>query len=295
MFELARGREQVEALEAAIGSPPPSGAVEQAREELLRLQTREREAREAVWANAADSSRQMRELMIAQVAPEGSELAAAIASRRRTEPREEPSPFSLPEPATEPTVEPRFAVGSIQLVKSAPYTDHFTAWHGAYASVSAASERGSYGFITESQGQGTSAATAGVCLAYNAPVTNPAQRVSAYVHTSWSWEDNAAFYVGHNKAWTRLCVWGVSEQRWVLVQPVEPAWNDSVAWLEQHRNSAEGETPRVEGFFPARAGNSYIVFISSEGAVYADGGAFGWAYSFIGFTMDVRFFVFGSA
>ncbi len=294
MFELARGREQVEALEEAIGSPLPAGAVEQAREKLLRMQAREREAQETAWVSAADSSRKIRELIIAQIAPEGSELAAEIASRRSPEP-EMPPPFTYRESATEPEVEPRFAVGSIQLVKSAPYTDAFSATNGPHAEAAGDADRGVYGLSALSVGQGTSAATAGFCLAYHAPVTNPTQRVAAYVNTSWSWEEKADLYVAHNKAWTRLCVWGISEQRWLLVKQIEPAWYDSVSWFQDHHNSSEGEHPGVEGFFPAIAGRNYLVYVSSEGVVYADGGVGGYADSSVHLEMNVKFFAFTSS
>jgi hypothetical protein len=294
MTELARGHEQVRALEHAIGGPPPTQALERSHEELVRLIEEESRARQSRWTKAADSSKSLRELTLARIAGEGSELVDALAENAR---QAEQRRLIAPVPPQAPAIEPQLAVGSIQLVKSPPYDQNVFATNGATgAEVSAAADAstGRYHVHAASIGQGTVTASAAVGVFFHAPVTNPSQRVAANLLASYAWQDAALFHVAHNDATTRLCVWGVGEERWLVLQPVEPGWSNGVSWLQERSGHEEGANVAIEAFFPAIAGNTYVAWVVTNGSVYADGSSFGRAFSEMDMQVFARFVVFGS-
>jgi hypothetical protein len=227
----------------------------------------------------------MRRLVFGHIDRDDPKLAKSLAATRAAYARRSKRRTKAPRLER---VEPSITLGSIQLLKGAPYDSSWT--FGAEASANKAD--GSFHLAAQSIGDGFSEVAAGIAVWFFSPGENMGQRFAAPLNYSYDWWDMASGYVAHNDLRTRIWIWGDSEQRWVSQTEVSPQWSDGVGWFESHGNS-DGGLMTIETFFPARANSWYLAWVWSDASIYADGGFWGIAASSVRFDTSVPFVVFG--
>src|SRR5262249_43298508 len=91
-------------------------------------------------------------------------------------------------------------------------------------------------------------------------------------------------YTAHNDSSTHIWVWGLAENNWVLQRDsLPPFWSDGTGWFDQHGSGGYPPVEQygrqsIEAFFPARANNSYLVWIWSDGSCDGSIGLLGESY-----------------
>ena len=295
MAILARGAEEVRALEVALGGKPPRKAVERSHAELKRQLSERWQARKAMRATVNPLLEQARAPLLEVIGADPGAVRAAkelrhfYLERHKEKPRHKPARLK---------VEPSMASGSGISIKVPPYDAPFQASNGTGA-ASADVNTGGYNFWLEGKG-GSSGAGAGVGLWFLATEDNPQQRVAALVDYDYAWLDSSMWYTAHNDGGTYIWVWGSTENGWVLqTPPLAPNWSDGTGWAETHGSGGDGSEQfgreSLQAFFNAVANHWYFVWVFSNGSC-DDAGAslvgYSWASQWQ--SMSVPFVVFGS-
>jgi hypothetical protein len=291
MTVLAYGSKQVRNLEHAIGGAPPKAGQQAPRTWLERHMDGRFKKQQAALKETSGMSERWRELLFKDVAKDDGRLKQL---KDQTKARWERLKRRKIERPKRLEIEPRFIVGSSFLLKAPPYDG---AWQWQSASNTKAQSDASTGtcdLAVQSFGNGNVEVAAGFFAWFFAPEDNPMQRFAALLQYTDDWWDDASGYVAHNDLRTRLWVWGMTENRWVVQSEESPSWSDGVGWFESHGNGGDAGTISNETFFPATANNWYQAWVWSDASVYADSGVFGSADSSIQFDSVVPFMVFGS-
>lgn len=292
MSIIAYGAEKVQALEYALAGRPPARA---GKEPLAQLQQFVAERFKSLTAAREENARLtagIRDRMFGHIAKDDPAMKRGLADTRKAYERRLKGKIRLPDLTK---IEPRFVTGSAFWLKAPPY-DNAWRWTAGTSTAGADKTAGSYTMATQSIGDGSCEAAAGVAVWFHCTTTDPMQRVAALLDYADDWWDSASGYVAHNDLRTRIWVWGHTEQKWVGRSDLSPSWSDGVGWFESHGNDPSGDSGRtsIETFFPADANNWYQAWIWSDASVYADGGMFGIAASSIQFSAQIPFVVFGS-
>lgn len=297
MTIIARGSKQVADFERALSGKPPSEGLQNSRVALGRHLAESVEAGRAAHAERAQLTKPLLELALGHIAQDDPRLQESIQARKEALARR--SKRQLKPPPRE-KFEAQVRLGSIQAIKGPPYDDDYS-WPDSASRNEANADKasGTYHLQEVTSGDDTwMEVAAGIAVGFTAPVDNPLQRVAALIDYSDFWEDSAFGYVAHNHFKTHLWVWSDATQGWVSTPTMSPQWSDDVGWFEDHGSngdgSEEGARISVETYFPAFAHTWYQVWVWSKAAVYADGGFWGDASSWVHFEASVPMIVFGS-
>jgi hypothetical protein len=295
MTLLAYGAKKVRALETTLGGKPPKKAADQALA-ALKQQMRERyERRNAQIAK-------MRPLMERSQAPllelikADKGAAASLAKHRSLTLARRKEKLRVKHERLK--IDPRMVSGSGFWLKVPPYDVPFNMSAGD-AKASSDINAGVYSLSMTGNGSGA-AASAGVGIWFFATEDNPAQRIAALFDYAFSWLDDSDWYTAHNDGSTNIWVFGSSENAWLLQQGgFFPSWSDGTAGQGQNGSNSDGTEvdgrESLEGFFPVRANNWYLVFIWSEGSCDDSiGGLFGFSFAQQAQSMSVPYVLFGS-
>ncbi len=293
MTIIARGTDQVKAVERALGGTPPKDGAKKACAALQRDTAEYSIAQERAQEENARLTEPMRALVFSHVAKDDPALRQGIQNLKAAYARQSQPKLK---PLTVEKYEASLAVGSISLLKVPPYDTEFTFKSKPRTIATANRFTGRYELAAQSIGSGWETVAAGVGTWFHAPADDPQQRFAALMNYAYDWRSSASGYVAYNKCKTRLWVWGDTEQRWVLkpdsVSPA-PTWDHSVSWYQSHGDADSG-TVSAQAFFPARAGQMYLGFVWTRASVFSNSGLFGLAHSRIRFEAAVPFVVFGS-
>jgi hypothetical protein len=287
---LARGAEQVKAVERALGGTPARASLTKAQAALHRYVAERAKERQSLQADMKKLADPQRELFFSHIPKDDPKLRRCIRDAKTSYERR--AKRTLKAPMTVKPSEPEFHVGSGYWVKFPPYDDAQSD-HSSSAAAEADKLAGTYSGAAQSFGDGDKWAWGGVAIWFLATEDNQSQRFAAELDWSDDWWDSASGYVAHNDMRTRLWVWGDTEQGWVQKTNVKPEWSDGVGWFDHHGEPDEGRWS-VETTFPVSAQRWYLGFVWSEASIYADGGFWGFAASSSKFSAAVRLVVFGS-
>jgi hypothetical protein len=290
---IARGRQQVQRYERALGGEPPRSAVKKAQSEMSRWLTERSRKKSAARDQIESMLKKQREVILKQIGIDSLSKKENPKLKRLFEQR---AKRKIARPALR-KFEPCVISGSNFAVHAPPYDAPWTANpnnQGADANAS----NGSYDLSVQSFGAGSKEVAAGLmswffCTDASSPM---GQRFAALVEYSDDWWDSAQFYTADNDMSTRLWVWGQTENSWVCQSNVQPSWSDHATWLDSHGNDPAGDFGRiaVETFFTAKANSWYQAWVWGDAYVEADSGFGGIAASQIQFSASVPLMVFGS-
>jgi hypothetical protein len=293
MTIIARGRQQVQRYERALGGEPPRSTVKKAQSEMSRWLTERSKKKSAARDQIESMLKKQREMIVKQIGIDSLSKKENIKLKRLFEQR---AKRKIARPSLR-KFEPCVISGSNFAVHAPPYDAPWTA-NPNHQGADANASNGSYDLAVQSFGDGSQEVAAGLmswffCTDASSPL---GQRFAALVEYSDDWWDSAQFYTADNDMSTRLWVWGQTENTWVCQSNVQPSWSDHATWLDSHGNDPAGDAGRiaVETFFTAKANSWYQAWVWGDAYVEADGGFGGFAASSIQFSASVPLMVFGS-
>jgi hypothetical protein len=288
MSILARGSEQVRALELALGGAPPPEAAKAASRDLRRYMRERSDLRQK-------NLTKVNALLDRQRAP--------LIELLRTNQHEGVLPKEALELPPRPTprmrstrkIEPLAGTGSLFWLKTPPYDNQWSDFSGDADSTPDAIS-GNY-LLSVTGGGGSSWACAGLGVNFFATEDNIQQRVAALVDYDYYWADWCNLQSAYDEAQTHFWVWGDTENKWVLQQNgLPPSWSDNISGFPaSHGGQEESGTVELEAYFQAFGGNWYQAWVWSEGVCDDSSGFLGWSSSAYQWqVMQVPMVVFGS-
>lgn len=279
-----------------VSHQPPHQTVEHVKSLIAAHVLEQVRHRQAYRAEFAKIEEQKRKLLLGVLGPREAELKALAAQRRELREARAKRGLHLRGQDVRPLSGLHTADSSSIIIKAPPYDFSWTSGSGQ-GSEGADQNAGTYQLAVQSFGNGELSVAAGIGFWFFSAGGNPSQRFAAVCDYADDWFDDAFAYVAHNDGRTRLWVFGVSENAWVVQSDQTPSWSDGVGWFESHGNdSAGGDGGRVasETFFTAQPNSWYQCWVWSSASVYSDGGFFGFSDSSIHMSMSVPFAVMGS-
>jgi hypothetical protein len=287
MTALAHGTDQVAALERLLwGEPPAPEVIEKAMAEAVgRGRARAEECTRQRWADARRSRPRIEAALAGRISEEAAQQGRMEVSRelQRRAARALEMPALKPVPALDgPEMTSSFTL------KTVPYD-------AANASAQATADPATGGFSLAAQSIGDDAQHVWAYLGswFTATEDNAQQRVAADIVYNFDWWDSAEGYVAHNDFTTSLQVAQLFPPLTLLNAAVPPTWQDGVGWYESHGNNGLDLTSSPQAFFPAVAGQRYLVVVGLDALVNSDGGFLGIGASTIHFDGVLRDVVFG--
>jgi hypothetical protein len=290
MTIIARGRQQVQKYERALGGEPRHSTVKKTRSEMSRwLADRSKKK--------SDPRDQIESILIRRQKQILKDFASEKENTKLKRLCEQRAKRKIVRPKPR-KIEPCVVTGSNFAFHAPPYDADWT-YNPANQGSDANASNGSYDLAVQSIGDGNEEVAAGVMSWFFCadPAPMNGQRFAALLDYSDDWWDSAGGFVAHNDMRTRLWVWGQTENAWVCQADLQPSWSDGVGWFESHGNDPAGDagTISVETFFPAMANSWYQAWVWGDAQAYGqDGGIFGFGASSIHFSASVPLMVFGS-
>jgi hypothetical protein len=268
----------------------PIASLDRATSSLAAYFEHEQKRRQERRSAFAKNDEQQRALLLDTLGPNKAKLQALSLERRAIhEARAQPK-LDLRRRLVAPLDRPLGGdvaedVGGAFIIRGAPYDFAWTLNNGK-GTEAADQSTGTYGFVTQAIGSGEVTVAAGIGFWFHSQDANPRQRFAALYDYDYDWNDEAMAYVGHNDGRTHLGVFGVSEQAWLNRSNPDPTWSDGVGWLENH-SGAGSDQVSADVQFNARADSWYQCWVYSSATLYADAGAFGFAYSDVRLNVTV--------
>jgi hypothetical protein len=171
-----------------------------------------------------------------------------------------------------------------------PFDDQFVSKSGS-ANGFADKGAGTFGFGMS----GNAAVNVGVAVGFQPTVETQALRVAAYTEFHVDWLTASTFYVAHNRGSLGFFIWETDPagNSRVILDQGTPLWMDGTSWLMTHSDDQD-EIQATEGFFHAKVGHAYAVWLLARGSCDEDSGFGGSSFAQGNFNARVPFMTFGS-